>query len=216
MVDPTNRLALRRGLPWTFFGFVLLVLSVGAWVATQLARPEGEELGRTAALASQAVGLVGAGLFALGLAAYVRARRHGPGGRWLDLALVLWLAEVGLRVTDLVAPERLAGFAPALRLVLVAAAIAALSSWMRALWRDDAARRVYRTWGATRALFLLQLAGLVVLATIPGASGWLPERATLPAAWIAFALPWVAMYVALRRTMRELSRQTTVADVLAG
>ena len=213
MVDPKNRRALRRGLPWTHFGFVVLVASLVVWLSDPLLErvvsPGLVDLG------AEALGLFGALLFAGGLSAFVGARRDGPGGRWLDLSLVLWLAEVGLRLARIAIPGVLGQQALGLRFLIVAGAIAAFASWMQAVWRDDATRRVRASWSTTRTLFLLQLAGAVMLATLPGTGEWLLQRAVV-LCWVAFVAPWIALYVALRRTVREVSRQSSVADVLVG
>jgi hypothetical protein len=206
MVDPSNRKALRRGLPWTLLGFVVLVASIALWVAFAL-------LTTPAVLhAARVLGLLGSALFGLGLSTFTRERRSGPGGRWLDVALILWLAELGLRAAQLVAPEHVGELAVGLRLGCIAGSMAALATWMTAVW--SAAPRVRISWSATRVFFLLQIAAVGLLASVPGATSWLPQRFELASAWVLFGAPWIVLYVALRRTMRELGRQHSVSDVL--
>lgn len=214
MVDPQNRMALRRGLPWVFFGFLALVVSLMAWILEEEIATRFELT--TLQVASNILGLFGETLFALGLSAFVRQRRRGPGGRWLDVALVLWLAELGLRAAVLIAPERLMQLSVGVRIGLVAGSLCALASWMRRVWNEDGTRSVVTFWSATRAVFLMQIAGLIVLATVPGARELLPERFANALIWLLFLVPWIVLYVALRRTMRALSRQLTVSDVLTG
>jgi len=203
-------------MPWTFLGFVLLVLSILLWVAFTLLPRLDADFSPVSYLevTGRILGLLGAGLFALGLSTFARARRAGPGGRWLDVALILWFAELGLRIVWLVGTEHVADFTAGLRVALIAGAIVALASWMSAVWRNDKVSRVRTSWGVTRIAFLLQIAGVALLASVPGAATWIPERLWFAAVWIAFVAPWVVLYFALRSTMRELGRQHSLADVL--
>jgi hypothetical protein len=221
MSRDTNRNALRSGLPWAYLGFVVLVASIGLWLFDAGALLKALHPGTVSAL----LGVLGSVLFGVGLWAFARgriARRTSP---WLWVALFLWAGELVLRLRALLvgtgaADSGTAGAARAsfdgLRLLLVGGAMVALANGVLWLWRDRASDGVRLTWGATRVFFLLQVALVGLAAAAPSAQleEHLGQRVWLVLAWIAFAAPWIALYAALRRTMRELGRQETPTEFL--
>jgi hypothetical protein len=182
------------------------------------------------------VGLAGALAVAFGLWVLTRSRHRSA---FVALALVAWLVELGLRgartlapavraATGDAAPEhaRVLEVSTALRLVAAALAMWAFARGVRAMLKGSQVGRVGGLWALVAALFVGQLVAYAILVGAAlgsdrgGAPGSLLGAVPLglgePLAWIVFALPFAALYVALLRTERAASATATVTDVWIG
>jgi hypothetical protein len=235
MIADTNRRALRAALPWLFVGFLLLTFSIALWLLDQV--PEDHWL---AALpigrANVVCGLLGSAAFLVGMIQLARALIRSRPSLALLAAVALWAVELVLRIHSAVSSPVDAAGAPiesteprgelGARLLLAAGAMIALCSGMIWIWGSGSPRAPRAIWRGARRLFLAQLcaysslyvAALVhdrglyevfedVRARVPLGLGW-------PLTWLVFALPFAALFLALKQTVAHAARRQSVAEIL--
>jgi hypothetical protein len=209
MAFDSNRRALRTSLPLILGGFGLLVLAAALFAipSADLLQPLSERL--RLRLVASVTGALGSGLMLVGAAQIARAKIAGCYSLSLLAFFGLWLGEFTLRIWTLAGPgERFDLLL--LRLILAACAMVALSTGMRWIW-GDTPRGLLATWRRTRGLFLLQLAVMPALALYGTGAGPATPNAAL---WLAFAVPYLHLFVSLRRSVRGVSSRESVADFL--
>lgn len=235
MIADTNRRALRAALPWLFVGFLLLTASIGLWLIDQVS----DDLWLASLPIRRAhvvCGFLGSAAFLVGMIQLARALIRARPSLALLAAVALWLGEFGLRVHSVVSvPVDAAGgpvesAAPrgelGARLLLAAGAMVALCSGMIWIWGSGSPRAPRAIWRGARRLFLAQLCaysslyvaaffhdrGLFevfedVRARVPLGLGW-------PLTWLVFALPFAALFLALKQTVAHAARRQSVAEIL--
>ncbi len=231
MTADTNRRALRAALPWLFVGFLLLTFQVALWLIDR-ASPGRFLVGR----ASVVCGFLGSAAFLVGILQLARALIRARPSLALFAAVLLWLGELALRVYSSASGAVDAAGAPAeraapraelgARLVLVASAMIALCSGMIWIFGSGSPSAPRSIWRGTRRLFVAQLcaysslcvAALVhdrglyevfedIRARVPLGLGW-------PLVWLVFALPFAALFLALKQTVAHAARRQSVAEIL--
>jgi len=221
----SNRMALRGALPGLVAGFAFLGISVG--VPALLSAPSLAGLAQTLRVEGfcRAAGVIGSTALLVAAVQLARARIGGRYGYAMIAFLALWAGELAFRLAsflELADTSRLA----ALRLLIAAAAMVALSTGMLWIWDRSGPRAHRRSWTLTRRLFLAQLAALILAV----ASGriWAREPGRgleviiadhvllFAVAWLVFAVPYAHLFLSLRRSIRLVSRPRTVSDILTG
>jgi succinate dehydrogenase hydrophobic anchor subunit len=197
----SSRRALRGATLPLLGGFLLMIVSIGLWVASTGIEAVGT--------LSNVLGALGSGVLLMGALRLARVSIAGRPSFWLIGFFLFWLGELVLRLWALAGvedPLRLR----AIRILIGAAAMICLSSGVRKIWTDGV------TWSATRWLFALQItavAGLTV-SGVPKPSDSLLGQTIQAAIWLAFAVPYAHVILSIRRTVRWLSGSDTVAEIL--
>lgn len=209
----SNHRALRASLPLLLIGFVLLASATALYAvpAADALRPLVERL--RLELFATIAGALGSGLMLVGAAQIARAKIAGRYSLSLLAFFTLWLGEFTLRAWSLTSPAEHFDLL-VLRLALAAGAMIALSSGMLWIWDHNAPAEQRATWRRTRGLFVLQLLALPALALYGSSPG--PGAPSAPAAalWLAFSLPYLHLFLSLRRSVRGVSSRESVADFL--
>jgi peptidoglycan biosynthesis protein MviN/MurJ (putative lipid II flippase) len=151
-----------------------------------------------------------------------RGRIAGRLSLWAITAAILWAGELGLQLLDLSGRPSLG----AARLFFAAGAAFCLSAAVPWMLDRTQSRGRLEVWSLTRRLFALQLAlcALVPVVAVLQGRPWTADPRSVLAemtvilalAWVVFAGPWIAMWIALRRTSRWSDRPQTLEDVLRG
>lgn len=222
MLSDSNRRALRASLPWLSAGLALLVAAIGIPALTSIEPIASWTGSPTLQGYARPVAALGAILFEFGLALLARGRIAGRLSLWAITAVILWAGELGLQLLDLSGRPSLG----AARLFFAAGAAFSLSAAVPWMLDRTQSRGRLEVWSLTRRLFALQLAlcALVPVVAVLQGRPWTADPRSVLAemtlvlalAWVVFAGPWIAMWIALRRTSRWSDRPQTLEDVLRG
>ncbi len=235
MIADTNRRALRAALPWLFVGFLLLTFSIALWLVDQ-APSEHWVAALPLGGANAACGMLGSAAFLVGMLLLARALIRSRPSLALITALVLWIGEFALRVVSSVSSSvDAAGISVerevpraelGARLVLAAGAMIALCSGMIWIWGSGSPRAPRPIWRGARRLFIAQLcaySSLYVAALVHGRGLYevfedvrsrVPLGLGWPLVWLVFALPFAALFLALKQTVAHAARRQSVAEIL--
>ncbi len=220
-----DRRALRRALPLLLIGLVVLGAALGGWTAQHLAP---ERTPRSLVALVRIAGATGSATFLVGLLELMRVRISHRPSAWFALAFLAWVGEFALRLQSALAPglADARGLDLAVRVLLGAVSISALSSGFLWAWDEAPPAGESASWRGVRRAFAAQLcvfASLWVGAVVHGADrapGIAELLAVVPfhigpsLAWLAFVGPYVLLFRALSRTARVLARAETTRTIL--
>ena len=217
----THRRALRNALPWLFAALFPLLLSVA--LPTSLSPFVGASSAAWIERASTWLGAIGSGAMLLGLLQLSRARVSGGLVPSFVSGFLAWTAEFALRMFALSSSDELDTLLAA-RLIASSIAMLAVATGMAGVIARQGGRAHVGSWRRTQLMFaafaaLLAVALAFARTRTPELGLWswiesLPLGA--PLAWLAFATPWAALVLAVRRSVRWIARGQSVSDVLTG
>jgi hypothetical protein len=235
MIADTNRRALRAALPWLFVGFLLLTFSIALWLVDQ-APAEHWLAALPIGRANVVCGFLGSAAFLVGMVQLARALIRSRPSLALLAAVLLWAIEFALRIHSAVTTSVDAAGAPVdapepsgelgARLVLAAGAMIALCSGMIWIWGSGSPRAPRAIWRSARRLFIAQLcaySSLYVAASVHARGFYevfedvrsrVPLGLGWPLVWLVFALPFAALFLALKQTVAHAARRQSVAEIL--